>query len=128
MFVSHLLHLQTETVNNICFTSIVNVFLNSGNFFMIKNKHNTWARFWIWAALGAGFNESEGKTIPDRFHIDSTLPVVRGFIQGFDATIRGGFPKMTLVAWGLASGSRGSIGTRISAGKVFKTQFFAIYE
>ena len=49
--------------------------------------------------------------------------VVRGFLQGFEMTIRGGKLKMVLVARGLACGLGIDIGTRILAGKVFKIDF-----
>ena len=51
------------------------------------------------------------------------LTTVRGFKQSFGMTIRGGCTKVDLVAMGLASELRGSIGARISVGKVFKSDF-----
>ena len=54
--------------------------------------------------------------------------LVRGFKQGFEMMIRGGCLKMTLVARELANGLRGSIGQRISAGKVFKISFAVIFK
>ena len=67
-----------------------------------------------------------GRSLTFSIGIERVVPLVRGFLEGLEVVIGGGGLKMVLAARGLANELRGSIGRRISDGKVFKIDFSAI--